>query len=214
MDVNVEDDLFRYCYDYQDLLDNNISLKRYTQCECRPNNFGRKLLEMCKSNNLYIANSRIGKDKNIGKKTCNDLSVVDYLILSSNLFSVIKNFDALDYDTLFSDVHCALQFSFSVDICLLSAESRNISQPVNWDNCKKDEFIEYLTVNKNNEIKNIVNRLDNMPLLQDVSINDVNEIEKKVGNIFKHTSASVFGSKCKKPFCEKKTRLKISHGLT
>ena len=49
MDVSVEDDLFRYCYDYQVLLDNNISLKRYTQCECRPNNFGRKLLEMCKS---------------------------------------------------------------------------------------------------------------------------------------------------------------------
>ena len=112
---------------------------------------------------------------------------------------------------MFSD---ALQFSFSVDICLLSAENRNVSQPVNWDNCKKDEFIEYLTVNKNNEIKNIVNRLDDMPLLQDVSINDVNEIEKKVGNIFKHTSASVFGSKCKKPFCEKKTKLKISHGLT
>jgi hypothetical protein len=39
MDVNVEDDLYRYCYDYQVLLDNNISLKRYTQCECRPNNF-------------------------------------------------------------------------------------------------------------------------------------------------------------------------------
>ena len=42
MDVSVEDDLFRYCYDYQVLLDNNISL-RYTQCECKPNNFGRKL---------------------------------------------------------------------------------------------------------------------------------------------------------------------------
>ena len=54
-----------------------------TQCECRPNNFGRTLLEKC--------NSRIGKDKNIGTKTCNDidLRVVDYLILSSNLFSVI-----------------------------------------------------------------------------------------------------------------------------
>ena len=37
MDVNVEDDLFRYCYDHQVLLDNNISFKRYTQCECRPN---------------------------------------------------------------------------------------------------------------------------------------------------------------------------------
>jgi hypothetical protein len=111
MDVNVEDDLFRYYCDYQVLLDNNISLKRYTQCECRPNNFGRKLLEMCKSNNLCIANSRIDKDKNISKKTCNDLSVVDYLILSSNLFSVIKKFDVLDYDPLFSDVHCALYSS-------------------------------------------------------------------------------------------------------
>jgi hypothetical protein len=104
---------------------------------------------LCKSNSLYIANSRIGKDKKIlVKKTCNDLSVVDYLIISANLFSVIKNFDVLDYDPLFSDVHCVLQFTFSVDICLLSAENRNISQPVNWDNCKKDEFVEYLTVNK------------------------------------------------------------------
>ena len=51
MDVNVEDDLFRYWYDYQVLLDNNISLKRYTQCECRPNNVGRKLLEKCNSKN-------------------------------------------------------------------------------------------------------------------------------------------------------------------
>jgi hypothetical protein len=70
------------------------------------------------------------------------------------------------------DIHnnfCSIEF-FSVDICLLSAENRNISQPVNWDNCKKDEFVEYLTVNKNNEITNIVNRLDDMLLLQDVSI--------------------------------------------
>ena len=53
MDVNVEDDQFRYCYDYQVLPDNNISLERYTQCECTPNNFGRKLLEMCKSKARY-----------------------------------------------------------------------------------------------------------------------------------------------------------------
>ena len=31
-----------------------------------------------------------------------------------------------------------------------------------------------------------------MLLFQDVSINDVNEVVKKVGNIFKHTSASVW----------------------
>ena len=63
-------------------------------------------------------------------------------------------------------------------------------------------------------MQNIVNRLDDILLFQDVSINDVNEVVEKVGNIFKHTSASVFGSKCKKSFCEKKTKLKISHGWT
>ena len=42
-----------------------------------------------------------------------------------------------------------------------------------------------------------------MLLLQDVSINDANEVVKKFGNIFKHTSASVFGSKCKKSFVKK-----------
>ena len=71
----------------------------------------------------------LAKIKILVKKTCNDLSVVDYLILSSNLFSVINNCDVLDYDPLFSDVNCALQFSFSVDICLLSTENKNIYQP-------------------------------------------------------------------------------------
>jgi hypothetical protein len=79
---------------------------------------------------------------------------VDYLILSSNLFSVIKNFDVLDYDLLFSDVHCSLQLSFSVDICLLSTENTNISPPAKWYNSKKEEFVEYITVNENNGIKN------------------------------------------------------------
>ena len=80
------------------------------------------------SNSLYIANSRIGKDKTIlVKKTCNDLSVVDYLIISANLFSVIKNFDVLDYDPLFSDVHCALQFSFSVDMFIISRKQKYFS---------------------------------------------------------------------------------------
>jgi hypothetical protein len=70
------------------------------------NNFGGKLSEMCKSNTLELAKIKI-----LVKKTGNNLSVVDYLILSSNLFSVINNFDVLDYDPLFSDVHCALYSS-------------------------------------------------------------------------------------------------------
>ena len=102
---------------------------------------------------LLFQDVSINDVNEVVKKTCNDLSLVDYLILSSNLYSVIKNFDVLDYDPSFSDVHCALQFSFSVDICLLSTEYTNISPPVKWYNSKKEEFVEYITVNENNEIK-------------------------------------------------------------
>ena len=58
-----------------------------------------------------------------------------------------------------------------IKIILLSTENTNISQPVKWDNSKKDEFVEYLTVNENNEITNIENILNDMLLFQDVSIN-------------------------------------------
>jgi hypothetical protein len=51
---------------------------------------------------LYIANSRIGSDANIGERTYKDATVVDYLILSSNLFSLITNFEIDEFVPLYS----------------------------------------------------------------------------------------------------------------
>ena len=39
---------------------------------------------------------------------------------------------------------------------LLSTESKTIFQPVQWDNSKKEEFVKHITVNENNEIKDIL----------------------------------------------------------
>ena len=59
--------------------------------------------------NIYIGNSRLnGNDNTVGKKTCKDVSLVDYLFLPSDVVSAIKYFDILDYNPLFSDVHCGL----------------------------------------------------------------------------------------------------------
>ena len=44
--------------------------------------------------------------KLLEKKTCKDVSLVDYFLLFSDVFSAIKYFDILDYNPLFSDVHC------------------------------------------------------------------------------------------------------------
>ena len=47
------------------------------------NNMGKRLTEMCRSLNLIIMNDRFGKDKQIGEKTCQDSSTVDYIIIST-----------------------------------------------------------------------------------------------------------------------------------
>jgi hypothetical protein len=61
------------------------------------------------SSSIYIGNSRLnGNDKTVGKKTCKDVSLVDYFLLSSDVFSAIKYFDILEHNPLFSDVHCGL----------------------------------------------------------------------------------------------------------
>ncbi|CAG2213504.1 unnamed protein product [Mytilus edulis] len=100
-----------YFSDYNGLLTNNISMQRYSKCACRPNTYGHRLLELCKKMNIYIANSRIGNDKTVGKITCNDVSVVDYLILSSDLFQMTKNFEVEEFNPILSDVHCNLKFT-------------------------------------------------------------------------------------------------------
>ncbi|CAG2230000.1 unnamed protein product [Mytilus edulis] len=55
-----EDDSFvSYLYDYQNLCDSNVSLKRCSEDSSVPNNYGYKLIDFCKRNNLYIGNSRL-----------------------------------------------------------------------------------------------------------------------------------------------------------
>ena len=79
-----------YLFDYQNLLRNNIPLHRVSGCSCKPNNYGQRLESMQKLN-IYIVNSRVGEDKAEGARTCKDISVVDFIILSSQLFPLLKN---------------------------------------------------------------------------------------------------------------------------
>ena len=73
------------------------------------------LLEFCKGNSLFIVNGRVGKDKNIGRFTCRNASVVDYCISSPYFFKSFKDFDILDSSKLYSDVHSPIEICFSSD---------------------------------------------------------------------------------------------------
>ena len=107
---DIDTDLYDHMYDFQNLLNHEIPLKRVSKYKSRTNNYGHKLLEVCKRNTLYIANSRIVSDANIGERTYKDATVVDYLILSSHLFSLITNFEIDEF--VLSIFRCSLLFTF------------------------------------------------------------------------------------------------------
>ena len=62
---------------------NRISMDKFK------NKLGILLLIFCKGNSMFIVNGRVGNDKNIGRFTCRNASVVDYCITSPELLKNI-----------------------------------------------------------------------------------------------------------------------------
>ena len=112
-------------------------------------NYGRRLLEVCRSFNLYIANGRLGSDKFLGSKTCKASTVVDYAILSPLLFTAVKEFQILLFDPMLSDVHCGIHISLSCqpdNPTVIEANQDDVPTVFRaaWDASKLDSFLQNL----------------------------------------------------------------------
>ncbi|CAC5359853.1 unnamed protein product [Mytilus coruscus] len=81
-----------------------IPVVRQSQDKHKVDNYGKKLLELCRSLELFFVNGRVGNDRGIGLTTCNN-SVMDYAIVSPNLFRSIVDFNVLIFDPILSDIH-------------------------------------------------------------------------------------------------------------
>jgi hypothetical protein len=79
------------------------------------NKYGNRLLSLCKALNMYIMNGRVGEDKDIGKVTCKDASLIDYVISSPQLFECVKSFKVLPFDLMLSDTHNSVGLSLSLN---------------------------------------------------------------------------------------------------
>ena len=82
----------------------NIQQDRRSQ-DVGKNNFGHALIDFCISQRLLIVNSRVGKDADLGKLTCKNASLVDYVIVSPSVFPCICDFYVSDFDEYLSDTH-------------------------------------------------------------------------------------------------------------
>lgn len=95
--------------DMEYLIANHI-LDRSSQ-DNHTNNHGLMLIDICKLSGLNIVNGRVGRDKQQGKYTChttNGKSVIDYAVVSYELFPYIKDFLVEVQDKSMSDVHCVI----------------------------------------------------------------------------------------------------------
>ena len=116
--------------------------------------------------NLYIANSRVGLDRGIGKRTCKNRSVIDYLISSSNLFPFIQEFDINDFNPILSDIHN------SVHISLKTCLQKQSTKSVKWNDNKRDDFVN-MVHNQHNELTSILDDLENIHLNNEGSQQDI-----------------------------------------
>ena len=120
------------------------------------NQTGIELIELCRTNGYVIVNGRVGKDADIGKVTCKNVSVVDYAITSIPLFPFVHHFIVHDFDEIYSDVHCAIELQLNIpfkrkdtNACTIGTENDNKTDSlyIKWDPSKKSQYIEALDDN-------------------------------------------------------------------
>lgn len=81
----------------------------------KKNNSGFRLIDLCKNTNLFILNGRYGQDRDIGAMTFRDVSVIDYTLVSANLFNHLHDFSIGAVDSLLSDGHSLLCLDISLN---------------------------------------------------------------------------------------------------
>ena len=152
------------------------------------NRHGERLIELCKNVNLFIVNGRFGEDADVGKFTCKDCSVVDYTIVSTEVFNLLKNFVVADFNPILSDVHCPLLFTFSKrDIRNKIYRDVQSNIKPRWCEEKKDSFVHNLNIDEVNELLYFTRNC------QSFTETDCNIINTKLCKIFQHCSLKTFG---------------------
>ena len=190
------------CRDYTSIEDDIITLKELGfplsrhSMDKKVNNYGRKLVSLCRNFGLLIGNGRLGRDAFIGKFTSNGVSVIDYILASPCLFPKIHDFYVVPFDECLSDDHCPVVVVLkkkSNDEHILPDLSDKSDIPckvsVRWEDRFSSAFVENLDYGGLSELNvGLDNAIDKG--IDQTEIDSFYEIIKKV----LHSSAEKCGS--------------------
>ena len=153
--------------------------------------YGRRLLELCKTTSLLIANGRLGSDSETGEFTFygeKGCSTVDYLLLSFIDFETVSYFEICDI-TEFSD-HVGLSFGLHCKQMTCTNTPSNETtyvKKLKWDSDKVEDF--------KNSVSNLSDLLNSLfsSLQQNNSENNINETLNKFSDSIFACSDKHFG---------------------
>jgi exonuclease III len=196
--MEMVDDYIRSKIEEENTLDEmGFQLNRVSQ-DVKSNNYGLRLLEMCKTLGICIMNGRVGSDNGIGQTTCDDTSVVDYIISTLKIFPFIADFKVMDFDCNFSDKHCPLYLGLKVvdssffkvntdttDNIRSNDLSNGGSSKPKWSNEKAEEFKANLSDEKVSQLYDILQVVDGDGMNQ----HNIDEIVNSIGSIFNDCAA-------------------------
>ena len=130
------------------------------------NTFGRKILDLCKSSGVRVCNGRFGKSS--GKFTFqnkNGCSVIDYVLLSHESFSIVNNFMIGNFNTFSCHAPVIIDFKLKglslTDFCSCKIIKYNT---YNWNEEYKDDIKRDLcaSADKISDLVNSMNETDNI----------------------------------------------------
>ena len=157
---------------------------------------------MCKNNNLVILNGRAGEDKGIEKYTTTRHSVVDYMIMSSNMLRYLSNFRVREFDPLLSDIHCPISCCIATDNfaetkfqeigkdkSVFNSSVAQNTPTAKWIKEKPSDFIKNISQEK---VKTLCAYLESLVDSTNINATTINQIIDKMGEIFVEASKESF----------------------
>ena len=70
------------------------------------------MVEICKNNEVFIFNGRLGEDCGIYKPNTTYHTTVDCFLGSQSIMQLVEILKVLEFDPMLADVHCGLHAKF------------------------------------------------------------------------------------------------------
>lgn len=174
------------------------------------NAYGYSLLNMCKNNDLFILNGRIGSDFICPTLTCKNKSTVDYFISSAHILPIIKDLQVHEFSCLLSDAHSPVSLSIDVNYERKESKSKCNSTTTKqklWEPEKSEAFVDNIDILK---VSDIEMRLDHLIDNKIVERDEIDDIVRDIGLLFNTSARDTFGHK---KFSLKTNKLTRNRGL-